>query len=71
MRAAMSPDGMGSFAEHAAERKDELVRALALSPFVRQRLTMFVSRHRQDDLETLSRFIEGGQFLRLSTRRTG
>lgn len=37
------------------------IRALALSPFVRQRLTMFVSRHRLADLETLSRFIEAGQ----------
>jgi NADPH:quinone reductase-like Zn-dependent oxidoreductase len=37
------------------------LRALALSAFLRQRLTMFVSKHRQADLETLSRFIEAGQ----------
>jgi NADPH:quinone reductase-like Zn-dependent oxidoreductase len=37
------------------------LRALALSPFVRQRLTTFVSRHRLADLETLARLIEAGQ----------
>ena len=36
-------------------------RALALSPFVGQRLTFFVSKHRQADLETLGRFVEAGQ----------
>src|SRR5206468_12709509 len=30
------------------------LRALALSPFTRQRLTTFVSRHRRTDLETLA-----------------
>ena len=29
------------------------LRALAISPLTRQRLTMFVSRHRQADVETL------------------
>ena len=37
------------------------LRALALSPFVGQRLTFFVSKHRQADLETLGRFVEAGQ----------
>jgi NADPH:quinone reductase-like Zn-dependent oxidoreductase len=37
------------------------VRAPALSLFVRQRLTTFVSRHRRADLETLAQFIEAGQ----------
>ena len=37
------------------------LRALALSPFTRQRLTTFVSRHRLADLETLARLIEAGQ----------
>ena len=37
------------------------IRARALSPFVRQRLTTFVSRHRQEDLDTLRRLIEAGQ----------
>ena len=37
------------------------IRALALSPFLRQRLTTFVSKHRQADMEALSQFIEAGQ----------
>ena len=35
-------------------------RALALSPLVRQRLTMYISAHRQADLETLRQHIEAG-----------
>ncbi len=37
------------------------LRALALSVLIRQRLTMFVSRHRQADLDTLHGLIETGQ----------
>jgi NADPH:quinone reductase-like Zn-dependent oxidoreductase len=37
------------------------LRALARSPFTRQRLTMLVSRQRHADLETLARLIEAGQ----------
>ncbi len=37
------------------------LRALALSPLVGQRLTMFLSKHRQADLETLRELIEAGQ----------
>jgi len=37
------------------------IRALALSPLVRQRLTTFVSTHRQQDLETLRQLTESGQ----------
>src|SRR5262252_9997644 len=37
------------------------LRALALSLLVRQRLTTYVSRHRQADLDVLSRLIEAGQ----------
>ena len=37
------------------------LRALALSPLVGQRLTFFVSTHRQADLETLGRFVGAGQ----------
>src|SRR6185312_4175017 len=37
------------------------LRALALSPFTRQRLTTFVSRHRLADLETLAQLIDAGQ----------
>ena len=36
-------------------------RALALSPLTRQRLTMFTSRHRRQDLETLRQLTESGQ----------
>ena len=37
------------------------LRALALSPFVRQRLTMLVSRQRRTDIEHLAQLIETGQ----------
>jgi NADPH:quinone reductase-like Zn-dependent oxidoreductase len=37
------------------------LRALALSPFVRQRLTTYVSKHRQADLDTLRQLIGTGQ----------
>jgi NADPH:quinone reductase-like Zn-dependent oxidoreductase len=37
------------------------IRALVLSLMVRQRLTMYVSRHRQADLDALNRLIEAGQ----------
>ncbi|HET7476143.1 MAG TPA: NAD(P)-dependent alcohol dehydrogenase [Dermatophilaceae bacterium] len=36
------------------------LRALALSPFVRQRLTMFVAKQHASDLERLTEFIEAG-----------
>lgn len=36
------------------------LRALALSPFTRQRLTMLTSRQRRADLETLAQLIAGG-----------
>jgi hypothetical protein len=36
------------------------LRALARSPFTRQRLTMLISRQRHADLETLARLIEAG-----------
>jgi NADPH:quinone reductase-like Zn-dependent oxidoreductase len=37
------------------------LRALARSPFTRQRLTTLISRQRRADLETLAQFIEAGQ----------
>jgi NADPH:quinone reductase-like Zn-dependent oxidoreductase len=37
------------------------LRALARSPFTRQRLTMLISRQRRGDLETLARLIDAGQ----------
>jgi NADPH:quinone reductase-like Zn-dependent oxidoreductase len=36
------------------------LRALMLSPLVRQRLTMYISTHRQADLEELRQHIEAG-----------
>jgi NADPH:quinone reductase-like Zn-dependent oxidoreductase len=36
------------------------LRALALSPFLRQRLTMFIAKQRSSDLERLSSLIETG-----------
>jgi NADPH:quinone reductase-like Zn-dependent oxidoreductase len=40
---------------------DRQIRALLLSPFVSQRLTMLASKERSTDLEDLSPFIENGQ----------
>ena len=37
------------------------LRALALSPFTRQRLTTYISKHRQADLDTLRQLTETGQ----------
>jgi len=37
------------------------IRALTLSPLIRQRLTMFISKPRQADLDTLSQLIQTGQ----------
>lgn len=37
------------------------LRALALSPFVRQRLTMFIAKQRSSDLERLTDLIEAGK----------
>ena len=37
------------------------LRAVALTPFLGQRLIFFVSKHRQADLEALRRFVEAGQ----------
>jgi NADPH:quinone reductase-like Zn-dependent oxidoreductase len=39
------------------------LRALALSPLIRQRLTMFVSTHRPQDLDTLRQLTESGQVI--------
>ena len=44
------------------------LRGLALSLLVRQRLTMYVSKHRQADLDTLRQLIETGQVIPLIGR---
>lgn len=40
---------------------DRVFRAVALSPFVRQRLTFFISKETASDLERLTEFIEAGK----------
>ena len=42
-------------------RLDRQFRAVALSLFIRQRLTFFVSKERGSDLERLTEFIEAGK----------
>src|SRR5499427_8683067 len=44
------------------------LRALMLSPFTRQRLTMYISRHREADLDTLRQLTETGQITPLIGR---
>src|SRR5262252_7515297 len=44
------------------------LRALLLTPFTRQRLTMYVSQHRQADLDTLRQLTETGQITPLIGR---
>src|SRR5205814_708734 len=47
---------------------DRQVRALAISPFVRQRLRMFVNRENREDLQTLTELIEAGKLTPLVDR---
>jgi NADPH:quinone reductase-like Zn-dependent oxidoreductase len=52
--------------QHGQDRSGRLdrrrqLRALARSPFTRQRLTTLISRQRRADLETLAQLIEAGQ----------
>jgi NADPH:quinone reductase-like Zn-dependent oxidoreductase len=39
------------------------MRALTISPFLRQRLTMFITKQRRADLETLAELIEAGKLI--------
>jgi NADPH:quinone reductase-like Zn-dependent oxidoreductase len=66
LRSALTPSGTavitggeegGSF----SGGMNRQLRAVALSPFLRQRLTMFIAKQRSSDLERLTAFIEGGQ----------
>ena len=64
LRRALAPTGTLVIAGGEGARWTGVGRqlgALMLSPFTRQRLTMYISRHRQADLETLSQLIETGQ----------
>jgi NADPH:quinone reductase-like Zn-dependent oxidoreductase len=64
LRRALAPTGTLVFVGSERARWTGVGRqlgALMLSPFTRQRLTMYISRHRQADLETLSQLIGTGQ----------
>jgi NADPH:quinone reductase-like Zn-dependent oxidoreductase len=64
LRRALTPTGTLVIAGSEKARWTGVGRqlgALMLSPFTRQRLTMYISRHRQADLETLSQLIGTGQ----------
>ena len=63
LRRALTPRGMLVIAggEGRWTGVGRQLRALALSPLVRQRLTMYISRHRQADLDALRRLTEDGQ----------
>ena len=66
LRRALTPTGTAVIA--GGENGDRLtggmgrqLRAMALAPFVRQRLTSFLCKERASDLERLADFIEAGQ----------
>ena len=64
LRRALAPTGTLVIAGGEGARWTGVGRqlgALMLSPFTRQRLTMYISRHRQADLETLRQLIGTGQ----------
>jgi NADPH:quinone reductase-like Zn-dependent oxidoreductase len=64
LRRALTPHGTLVIAGSEGARWTGVgrqLRALLLSPLVRQRLTMYISRHRPADLQTLGRLIEAGQ----------
>jgi NADPH:quinone reductase-like Zn-dependent oxidoreductase len=64
LRRALTPTGTLVIAGSERARWTGVGRqlgALMLSPFTRQRLTMYISRHRQADLETLSQLTGTGQ----------
>ena len=66
LRRALTPRGTLVIAGGEGDRWTGVgrqLRALALSVLIRQRLTMFVSRHRQADLDTLRLLTEGGQIV--------
>jgi NADPH:quinone reductase-like Zn-dependent oxidoreductase len=64
LRRALTPEGtlviVGGEDGGKLTGMDRQIRALALSPFVRQRLTTFISKENHADLEVLSQFIEAG-----------
>lgn len=66
LRRALTPTGTvvivgGEEGGNWAMGLDRQFRAVALSPFVRQRLTFFISKERSSDLERLAELIEVGR----------
>jgi NADPH:quinone reductase-like Zn-dependent oxidoreductase len=64
LRRALTPTGTLVIAGSEAGKWTGMgrqLRALMLSPFTRQRLTTYLSRHRQADLDTLRQLTETGQ----------
>lgn len=66
LRRALTPTGTaviagGEEGGSLTGSMDRQLRALALSPFVRQRLTMFICKERASDLERLTELIESGK----------
>jgi NADPH:quinone reductase-like Zn-dependent oxidoreductase len=65
LRRALAPRGtlviVGGESAGAVLRMGRQLRAVALSPFVRQRLTIFIATQRHTDLETLGALIEAGK----------
>jgi NADPH:quinone reductase-like Zn-dependent oxidoreductase len=64
LRRALTPRGtlvlVGGEGRGRWTGMDRQLRALAISPFVRQRLRVFVTRERHEDLELLTQLIEAG-----------
>jgi NADPH:quinone reductase-like Zn-dependent oxidoreductase len=62
LRRALAPTGTAVIVggENWAMSMDRQLRARALSPFVRQRLTSFICKERSSDLERLAELIEAG-----------
>jgi NADPH:quinone reductase-like Zn-dependent oxidoreductase len=66
LRRALAPTGTvvivgGEEGSNFSGGMNRQVRALALSLFVRQRLTMFIAKQRSSDLERLTDLIEAGK----------
>ena len=66
LRRALAPEGTlvlvgGEGGGRWIGGMDRQVRALAISPFVRQKLTMFVAREHYEELQFLSELIEAGK----------
>jgi NADPH:quinone reductase-like Zn-dependent oxidoreductase len=68
LRRALTPTGTlvivgGEDGGNFSGGMNRQLRALALSPFIRQRLTMFIAKQRTSDLERLTELIEAGMMM--------